>query len=29
VLYRVRARAERVDVLAVWHGARGQPPPGL
>jgi plasmid stabilization system protein ParE len=29
VLYRVRARAERIEVLAVWHGARGQPPPGL
>ena len=29
ILYRVRARAERVEVLALWHGARGQPPPGL
>jgi plasmid stabilization system protein ParE len=29
VLYRVHARAERIELLAVWHGARGRPPPGL
>ena len=28
-VYRVRARAERIEVLALWHGRRGQPPPGL
>ena len=29
VLYRVRGRAQRIEVLALWHGSRGQPPPGL
>lgn len=29
VLYRVRARVEHIEVLALWHGARGQPPPSL
>ncbi len=29
VLYRVRARAQHVEVLALWYGGRGQPPPGL
>lgn len=27
VFYRVCPRALRVDVLALWHGRRGQPPP--
>ncbi|MBC7974320.1 MAG: type II toxin-antitoxin system RelE/ParE family toxin [Myxococcales bacterium] len=29
LLYRVRERARRVEVLALWHGRRGHPPPGL
>ena len=29
VLYRARMRARRVEVLALWHGGRGGPPPGM
>ena len=29
VFYRVRPRALRVEVLALWHSRRGQPPPPL
>jgi plasmid stabilization system protein ParE len=29
VLYRARSRAQRVEVLALWHGRRGEPPPRL
>jgi plasmid stabilization system protein ParE len=25
VLYRVRVRSERVEVLSIWHGARAAP----
>jgi plasmid stabilization system protein ParE len=27
LLYRVRPRAQRVEVLAIWYGRRGDPPP--
>jgi plasmid stabilization system protein ParE len=27
VFYRVRPRAQRVEILALWHARRGQPPP--
>jgi plasmid stabilization system protein ParE len=26
LLYRLRPRAQRVEVLALWHGRRGRPP---
>lgn len=26
ILYQLRSRAQRVEILALWHGSRGEPP---